>query len=397
MSIVSDLSVCMISCLYPYPSRGLSPGIERLAEGVANALVRKGIEVNIITSRALGQLREGTTPAGANIFPVHSLRDYPRTGLLAMNHVSFSSSVFLKRRRQIEEADVIQVFAGYLFPFALLEGRLPPLASYFPHLDVPRSWRDFTWLFEANLIMKRLYSKSDVVLAGVPKGSKGFRDLTDFFNVPSGKIRLVYEGVDQRVFKRDVDSAWVKDKFGGSIILYVGSSDPRKGVIHLIRAMKKVAEARRDAKLVLVGHVGESHVIQLREAVRSLGLENHVVFEGFVPENRLPSYYAAADVFAFPSLNDGYPQVCLEAMACGCPVVATRLDTISEIVGDGGLLTNPGDQAQISDAIVSLLEDSSLRRSLSKLGEARVLSKFTWDKATDAYLDVYREMLNAAN
>jgi len=282
-------------------------------------------------------------------------------------------------------------------PFARPGGGLPPLASYFPHLDRPQSWRDFLRLYEVNLILKRLYSRSDVVLAGVPKGSKGFRDLTDFFNVPSEKIRLVYEGVDPSIFNRNVDSTWVKDKFGGSIILYVGSPHPRKGIIHLIRAMKRVAEARRDVKLVLVGQVGEIHATQLRDAVRTLDLEDHIVFEGFVPENRLPSYYAAADVFAFPSLNDGYPLVCLEAMACGCPIVATRLDTVSEIVGDSGLLVDAGDQNQISDAIVSLLEDPSLRRNLSKLGEERVFSKFTWDKVANAYLDAYAEMLDAAN
>ncbi|MBI3858889.1 MAG: glycosyltransferase family 4 protein [Thaumarchaeota archaeon] len=386
----------MITYAYPFPGRGLSAGIERLAEGIANSLQGKGVEVSIVTSRALGQIVEGMTPAGARILPVPSLMTVPHTGSLAINLVSFSTSALINRRREIANSDIVQVFAASLLPLPLYRKGLPPLASYFPHLDLPQSRSDFLWLPEMNMLLKNLYDRSDIILAGVPEGSKGFRDLTGFFEVPRQKIRLVYEGIDPKVFNNGIDASKVKARFGDDMILYVGSPNPRKGIIHLFRAMKKILQARKDAKLVLVGQVGEAHGTQLRNAARSLGIGDHVVFEGFLEESQLPSYYTAADVFAFPSLNDGYPLVCLEAMACGCPIVATRLDTISEIVGDSGILVDPGAEIQISDAIVSLLEDRSLRRSLSDRGAERVNTRFTWDKVTDAYLRTYSEMLDAS-
>jgi glycosyltransferase involved in cell wall biosynthesis len=386
-----NLKVCIISHVYPSPRHGYNPGIERLVEGLAEALIKKGIDVRIITSYALGGQNHEITKEGLQIFRVRSLMEYKYLGIFGLDIMSFFSSSLKNCLNLMRKSDVIQVFSASFLPISPLKSFLPPILSYFPHLDRPNSFIEFLYLPEINHMLRILYKHSDVVIAGIPKDSLELKEFIEYFGVPREKIRFVYEGVDINKFNSSVETSEIKSKFGENIILYVGPLIPRKGITYLVKAMPKISKEVPDANLVLVGGGLKSYVKELSELARKLGVERHIFFEGFVPENILPKYYAAANVFAFPTLKDGYPLACLESMACGTPVVATNLSTISAIVQDTGILVRPKCSDKIADGIIKILQDQVTRRNLSAIAEKRVKENFTWDKIADQYLEIYTE------
>ena len=113
-------------------------------------------------------------------------------------------------------------------------------------------------------------------------------------------------------------------------------------------------------------------------AARDLGISEHVIFAGFVPNEELPDLYAGADLFAFPSLFEGFGIPLLEAMASGTPVVASNVASIPEVVQDAGLLFDPSKTEEIQYAIARLSNDIDLRENLVELG-LQQSQRFSWD------------------
>jgi glycosyltransferase involved in cell wall biosynthesis len=122
--------------------------------------------------------------------------------------------------------------------------------------------------------------------------------------------------------------------------------------------------------------------------VMQLGLESRVKFTGFVDDADLPALYSAACVFAYPSLYEGFGLPVLEAMACGAPVIGSKVSSIPEVVGEAGLLVNPFDVDAIAAAIIGLLKDASARDAYMRAGLERA-ALFTWDAAARQLLAVY--------
>jgi glycosyltransferase involved in cell wall biosynthesis len=148
-------------------------------------------------------------------------------------------------------------------------------------------------------------------------------------------------------------------------ILHVGRLIPRKGIDRLLRAVGAIADA--SLRLMLVGSGPEEPC--LRTLALQLGILDRVVFEGFVDQPDLPARYAAADVFAMPTLDDPFGMVLLEAAASGLPLVASplagaSLDLVEE--GRSGFLADPHDTAAWSDALRALARDPQLRRRLGE-------------------------------
>jgi glycosyltransferase involved in cell wall biosynthesis len=150
-------------------------------------------------------------------------------------------------------------------------------------------------------------------------------------------------------------------------ILNVGRLDPEKGTVYLIRAVHELVRSGwRSLRLDLVGTGREEGA--LRREVEKLGLTEHVRFMGYIPYGPgLLAVYRASDVFVLPSLTEGFPQALLEAMACGVPVVATRVGGVAGLVEDGrnGLLVDPASPGQICSALRRLKLDGELRRGMA--------------------------------
>jgi glycosyltransferase involved in cell wall biosynthesis len=136
-------------------------------------------------------------------------------------------------------------------------------------------------------------------------------------------------------------------------------------------------------------------VLDLPGMAKRLGIEKHVTFTGFVPDEDIPRFYRAADVFCYPSLWEGFGLTPAEAMASGVPVVGFRTTAVPEVVMDGktGLLVRPGDIAGLAAALTELLGDDERRLAMGKAGRAHVEENFRWDLAAERTEAVYRQAL----
>ena len=168
----------------------------------------------------------------------------------------------------------------------------------------------------------------------------------------------------------------------------MGTIEPRKNLLRLLEAYHQL---RQDPpavpRLVFAGGQGWG-VRPVFERVASLGLVESVVFLGHVPDRLLPALYTGAAVFVYPSLYEGFGLPPLEAMACGTPVVVSDTSSLPEVVGDAGVLVDPGDVAALADALASLLVDPARRAALSAAGRRRAAT-FTWERAARQTLAAY--------
>ena len=154
-------------------------------------------------------------------------------------------------------------------------------------------------------------------------------------------------------------------------ILYLGNFKPHKNVPALILAFKKTQNKFPDYKLVLAGTI-DKHGAKIKDLVARIGLAEKVVFTGTIRENDHPeAIFSMADLFVFPTLYEGFGLPPLEAMACGTPVIASKLTAVPEVIGDAGVLVNPLDIDELANAINNLLSNPEKRAEYSFKGLKR--------------------------
>jgi glycosyltransferase involved in cell wall biosynthesis len=172
----------------------------------------------------------------------------------------------------------------------------------------------------------------------------------------------------------------------------VGHLYPQKNFATFVKAFHRVAkEIPHD--LVIVGRPRWKYEEDLN-LIDHLGLQERMHFLYYVPHDDLPAIYNLARCFAFPSLYESFGLVQLEAMACGCPVVAAHSGAIPEIAGDAALLFDPHDPEDMAEALLKAISDQSIRQSLIAKGLARA-KKFTWDRCAAETLQVFIELAEA--
>jgi len=220
--------------------------------------------------------------------------------------------------------------------------------------------------------------------------------ILQFYGVDSRKIRIVPNGVDTEKFNPANNSLLVKERLRATnrqIVLFVGRLIPRKGLFYLVEAAKHIVKERSETLFVIVGEGPlKSHLIAEVEAGN---LGNNFAFLGDVSESELPSVYGCADVFAFPSIQEGQGIALLEAQASGKPVVAFDITGVREAVveKETGLLVKP-DIVELAEAVLKLLSDDSLRQKMGERGRNFVRNNFTWDICAQRMRDVYLEVIN---
>lgn len=219
-------------------------------------------------------------------------------------------------------------------------------------------------------------------------------DIVRYLGVPRDKVRVIMNAVSP-AFGPVVEQerlAAVCSKYGINVpyVLYVGTIEPRKNIIRLMRAFAHLKKRGLPHKMVVVGQPGW-HCAPIYAEVERLGLQREVIFTGYVPSEDLPVLYSAAECMAFPSLYEGFGLPVIEAMACGTPVVTSNSSSLAEIAGRDALLVNPLSIGEIADALYRLHKEPELRRELSRRGISRA-AEFTWQRAAHATLNVYEEV-----
>ncbi len=200
--------------------------------------------------------------------------------------------------------------------------------------------------------------------------SRPLADRAIELGVSPGRIDIVLNGIDREIF-RPADRADARRQLGldpaTKIVLYVGHLKETKGVFDLLHAFKLRGDELSGVKLVLVG--GGAEATACRALSEQLGVA--ATFVGEQPHERIPLWFAAADVLTLPSWNEGMPNVVVEALACGRPVVATAVGGIPDVVkGDGGELVPPRDPQALGTALARTLakqhDPAAISRALER-------------------------------
>ncbi|MFP4584773.1 MAG: glycosyltransferase family 4 protein [Desulfococcaceae bacterium] len=212
------------------------------------------------------------------------------------------------------------------------------------------------------------------------------RDISQEFRIPEDRFRIVPNGIDIDRFHPLPGVARVP----GRIIATTSADTPLKGMYHLLHALAKLRR-KRDLQLVVVGAPRKNGgVVRL---VRRLGLGAHVRFTGPISQAAFVREYARATLAVVPSVYEGFGLPAGEAMACGVPVVSTTGGALPEVVGDAGLLVPPADPDALAAAIAALLDDPGRAARLGRAGFERVHRQFTWRRAAERTVAVYREAI----
>ena len=384
---------------YPYPeqfhgdSGYFCSGAERVARHLSEAMEGTRFDVSVVTSSAT-HWYETTEQNGVTVYRSPSLHRLNTTELAPT----------LPFDRLSKRFDIVH--AHNSTPPGVLAGAcyaavhdVPMVIThhggenYEPHGGLVR--RAGLYLYTRHLI-DAMFARADVVVSP----SEGYAEESRALAAYDGDLRTIPNGVDLEPYE-GVSQADAKRRLGfdpaDTLLLYLGSHHPRKGVNVLLESFVELVGRRPNERLRLVLAGSGRETDGLRRTAAQSGVDGSVRFPGFVPESEKPLYMAAADLFVLPPVTaaaEVYPLVILEAAAGGTPVVATDFPTLRSVVApnDIGRLVEPRDSRALSETIESLLDDPGTRRRLAR--NARSFAEaHEWPRIAEEYAALYEELL----
>lgn len=233
------------------------------------------------------------------------------------------------------------------------------------------------------------------------------QDLIRYYDTPKEKIAVVYPGRDETLAPvagaESLAGLRARYRLSDTYLLFVGTLHPRKNLVRLVQAFASLLQTlaatsnqpNDEPQLVLAGQKGW-HYEEIFAEVRRLGLTDRVVLTGYLPDADLAGLLSGALAFVFPSLYEGFGLPVLEAMACGTPVICSRVSSLPEVAGDAALLVDPLDTGQISQALYQIVVDEGLRRVLVERGFQQV-QRFSWRRCAQETLQVLEDAARAVD
>jgi glycosyltransferase involved in cell wall biosynthesis len=361
-------------------------GIGRYSRNLLAAFARRAprdVEWMLLRLRNFPAADPGLLPAHDDIATSRLRR--PELSMLALDPMLLSLELGGKGI-DVYHSTQLSLPARRSFPAVVTIHDLAPLIWPEHYLRLPYSRIGHAWQYA-------LAKRADTVIA-VSAATK--QDVVERLRVPEDRVTVVPEAVDSDFDPppADVGRALARSRFAvpDRYVLYVGQFDPRKNVRGLLRAFGSVAERDTDLRLVIVGDLGKlsSH---LRDALETERVpRQRVIVTGFVDEPTLAALYAGAECLLHAAFLEGFGLTALEALAAGTPVVGYGGGAVGEVVGDAGVLVPNGDEDALASALGRFLDDDSLSGGLRARARARA-SAFSWDRAADETLAVYRSVV----
>jgi glycosyltransferase involved in cell wall biosynthesis len=253
-------------------------------------------------------------------------------------------------------------------------------------------WR----MFYGRVVARRLAQRQDEI---VTVSRMTAADIFRFFRVPTNRVTVIPNGLDHERFTpgRAADAIRIISQRHGlrpPFFLYVARLEhPAKNHARLIAAFNRFkTQSPSPWQLVLCG--GDWHgAAVIHELVRNSPFAQDIRCTGFIPDTELPTWYRAASAFVYPSLFEGFGLPPLEAMACGCPVLASAIGAVGEVCGDAAALVNPEDVGDLAFQLARMAGDPALREQLRTAGLARA-GQFDWRRTAAATLGIYERALH---
>ncbi|NNF04642.1 MAG: glycosyltransferase family 4 protein [Rhodothermales bacterium] len=340
-------------------------------------------------------IEEGTFPEKARLVAVRTSRA-PTEAASASGRRSVGDMWSLTRSVAGHDMDVFFFPAVYSY-FPVL-GRIPVvvtihdvIADRYPEATFPNRKLMLFWKMKQRLAL----FQSDLVLT-VSQYSREM--ICDYYGLEEDRVRLTTESANDifRVIQGGSKTDGVLDTYGlrrsGRYLLYVGGISPHKNLGRLVDAFGRLVEdeSYTDVRLVLVGDYSgdtfHSDYPRLRRQIDDSGLEDAVIFTGYVPDDELVHLYNEASMLVFPSLEEGFGLPAVEAMSCGTPVAVSRAGSLPEIVGDAGAYFDPLDATSIVTCLRDLLDRPD---ELEAMGDRSLerMHRFTWETGARMAVD----------
>ncbi|HEV2884275.1 MAG TPA: glycosyltransferase family 1 protein [Pyrinomonadaceae bacterium] len=222
------------------------------------------------------------------------------------------------------------------------------------------------------------------------------REIAEHLNVEASRITAVPLAARRAFHPRSPDkSSATRHKLGveDDFILFVGTVEPRKNLLTLVRAFDQlISTTQVRPQLVIAGQKGWLSE-ELYAFVEKSTLKDRILFTNYVTDEDLSALYSSCRVCVYPSLYEGFGLPPLEAMACGAPVITSRIPVIMETTADAAMLITPTDVRDLTAALAKMFDDPNTRAHYAESGLKRS-SEFTWEKTARKTLEVYREALS---
>ena len=275
------------------------------------------------------------------------------------------------------------------------KNKVPFVVTY--HADAQESGGNFirNWaqIIYNRSLLKQVLNGADVIIAT----SNAYINESKFLGEYRDKIEVIPNGINLEEFDIKLSKEECRDKLGlphdKKIILFFGNIVAYKGPHILLKAFSRVKNHFKDVKLVFAGR-GEMEK-ELTESAVEMGIKNDVLFTGYVDEELKPFYYKSADIFCLPSITmaEAFGIVNLEAMACGIPVISSKLGGIPDVINDKktGLLVKPGNVESLENAVTFLLENSAIAQKMGNIGKKKV-EEYSWKKIAQKTEEIYRRL-----
>jgi len=220
------------------------------------------------------------------------------------------------------------------------------------------------------------------------------REIIAHLGIREDKIRVIFEAAREALKPlpaAECQPVFNKHQIRQPYLLYVGTIEPRKNLLTLIRAFDELLRTTdHRPQLVMCGGKGWlcDEVFRL---VEDLKLTDQVRFTGYVADEDLPALYSGAEIFLYPSFYEGFGLPPLESMACGTPVITSNVSSLPEVVGQAGLMHNPDDWQSLTAQIASLLGDPNAHQHFKRAGLEQA-ARFSWDRAARETQAIYDEV-----
>jgi glycosyltransferase involved in cell wall biosynthesis len=363
--MVNNMKIAIIVSRFPPKWPG---GTEIASYNLAKHLAKRGHELHVITSHDEGFPNIDKE----NGFYIHRI-SWSKIRIFGI--FSFLVKFFLEIRKI--KPDIVQVQDLNMG----IAAWLPKKILKIPYVVWGRGDDVYKLNRFGRIRTKRILQHADAVIAL----TENMRiHLKNIFNT---EISVIPNGITLEEYN-DVTISTDR-KTGSKNILFVGRLRPVKGIQYLITSMKKIHEEIPDARLVLVGENSEEKE-RLTALSIQLGIQNCVQFIGMVPHEKVKAFMQQSDIFVLPSLSEGFPNVILEAMACGLPVIASRVGGIPDIITDNtnGYLVEVKDTNDMANKILLLLSDDTLRKKISE-NNRDLVKKYSWENVTIELEKIY--------
>lgn len=372
------MHICVIFST-PFPPR---EGIGNYVYNMSKMYINKGYDVTLITRGGL--MGKSENFEGINIFKPIFVPCYPF-------HVNFHEIFVKKLFKKLESTfDIVHIHS----PLApMISTKLPIVSTIHTPSRINVSHFEATGIFSylskaqckvSYILEQKLLKNSDILTV---VSNTVAQELIDEYGVEKERIKIVYNGVDEKIF---IPINSISEK---NYILFTGGLTYRKGLFDLIECGRYICDKYPDISIIIVGRGILRDKLQVK--IKKLGLDKRFIFKGYVQKTELISLYQNAKIYVLPSHYEGLPTVLLEAMSCGLPVVATavsgNLDVISQY--KNGILVPSKSPKELANAISFLLDNDDLRIKFGKNARKTIEEHFTWKIISNKIMEYYNNLL----